>query len=805
MKKYLNAFLALAMLLTVIVPSTTNAANGTPFNQSYIGWNYGKEGQTFAGIIPALGDGIEMRPWKFNQWIAFYHFDSGTITQQSNYDVFTIKKQYKTDNFDKENGFGLIHKSDASVGSFFDIVMKDEGAKYSSEQMSYFRDAVVERSYNTNLKKGHPSFFNVEMFSFLHVPTVIQWMGGKFERVEKASPTDDAASIARYSLSLWPKLFVDSSTSSVKLTYIGNGYTDRTMKVWVTKRGEFPNVSSGVQLLNRYVTSDSSSLQDSLTTDANTIIQKLGTEEVDFIFDDGYGRVAIEPATLKGGGGGIDSGVDFVPTKLNLTDSGQIWMTFRYDGDSTIKTADIQNKDGMPMGGTVKIGGAITKELSLGSMFTQLPSELKSGSTHNVMLGKMDLGTKPGKYYIKITGIVNNPNHPKRATESPAEAYKNNSINGQWLREIKIDDHDLIAISIATTPSTMTHKQTTTVKAQVKNLGPTAQQDVRIRFFSNGQQIYEARKDMPANKTIEVGGFTYKPGAAGTYSISVHVDPLGEKKDKNRANNVATTGCLVTNGDAAGQCTTAEVVRGNWDVSYPLITGYPTKWSYYTYYDSKGNPYTSSYSYTDYNDPIWSTRTVNYWETLTSKGSVNTKQGIPTDPDRPKESDRESRGSWEIIPYAQQNNLNPNEVTRAGYGFGLTFTTRYNTDWETKVPSGYENTARPIGTTPKGVQTASATIYDSAGKYVTTIQLDKTSDDGRNATFELPVKSYTDPVTNKTYNERKFLTDHTAPDGEYRIVVQSGTAGVTGISVCKTFYVTIYGSMYDDMQNLGVN
>lgn len=159
---------------------------------------------------------------------------------------------------------------------------------------------------------------------------------------------------------------------------------------------------------------------------------------------------------------------------------------------------------------------------------------------------------------------------------------------------------------------------------------------------------------------------------------------------------MATTGCTVSvsggGNTGEGKCVNQTNKTGNWSVMYHLITGYPTKTRTVTWTDSKGKEHKSTESYTDYSDPIWGTRNVRYSEKLTIDAKVNTKQGIATDPKRPKDSDVESRGSWEIIPYAKEKYLDPNEITRAGYGFKLKVTTNYSSDWETKVPKGYGET-----------------------------------------------------------------------------------------------------------------
>ena len=149
------------------------------------------------------------------------------------------------------------------------------------------------------------------------------------------------------------------------------------------------------------------------------------------------------------------------------------------------------------------------------------------------------------------------------------------------------------------------------------------------------------------------------------------------------------------------------------------------------------------------------------------KAELDTKQGIPTDKKNAKESDCESRGSWSIIPWAAENGLNPNEVTKAGYGVQIKVTTNYTTDWEKKVPKGLEGTAKPIGgSTPKGSEEVRVYIYDTKGKYVKSIGLVKTIGNDKSATWELPQERFKSQFMD--FYERKFYTDVKAPDGQYK-------------------------------------
>lgn len=798
--------ICLVLGIFLLLCSTAHAYNGTPMLFQHLGWNYEKEGESLHGFIPSLEE-VTRRPWKLGRWTGIFRFSDGKSSTIPNYDVFNIKKKMEDDNFDKENGFGLVYKSKSALGELFDKVYSSYKGQKTTKQWNHFRDTFINSADDPDFKEGHEYFYELKRESFLRTAGIAQRFGAKFTRTEKVSEEDRRA---HYTVSDWPELSVKNVGSKVKINYAASGYTHREVRVVAVPKGKW---LGGYEHKITTITTDIEGTYkpvQPIEVEMKDITKGLGlkeTDKVDFILDDGYGRTAIvsSPATAKTVGN-----VDFVPTKLNLMDNGQLWMTFRFDGKEPVSKQSIVNPDGMPMLAKVHISGAVTQDFSLPLLYRTLPSTLQPKQTYRFMLGKIDIGKKVGKYTITCKGIVNNPNHPKRALETPDIAYENNEIQKQWTREVKAPATDLVAVSIQANPSSIKVMQKTTVTAQVKNIGATAQSNVDIEFFANGTKIHSVKKDLPANRTVAIGGFPYQPTQVGVSTLSVHVDPHKQKEDKNRSNNVATTGCTVTNQTnreghgrgIVGGCNQPQKTA-NWTVAYSLITGYPER--KYSWTDSNGYAHYADDTYTDYNDPIWENRNVTYQESLKIDTSLNTKQGIKTDLEHPKDSDRESRGSWEIRGYAKKNGLNPNHITRAGYGVELKVTTTYHSDWETKVPHGFEHTAKPLGTKYKGTpDKVYATIYTKKGNRVKTIPLDKTSDNGQQATFEFPIKEYEDKVVGKTFKYRKFFTNPKWPDGEYRIRIETDGVGATGIKQCQDVKYTIYGSMFDDIQNLRV-
>jgi hypothetical protein len=229
-------------------------------------------------------------------------------------------------------------------------------------------------------------------------------------------------------------------------------------------------------------------------------------------------------------------------------------------------------------------------------------------------------------------------------------------------------------------------------------------------------------------------------------------------------------------------------ISDSWEELYEWQVYHPDS---YTEIGKDGKPYEVDCSWWEYKSA-----SPTYTETLKSVLSVNTKQGIPTDRENPCEADRESRGSWEIIPYAQANGLNPNEVTRAGYGFGVKVKTTYWSDWESKVPDG----AAPHGGTYHGPSKVTAQFYDTSMRPVEEIELEATSGypGGADITWELPLTRFSLSDGTETW-VRKHYTDVQNKDGYYGVRILVEACGRGQLSICQDKYVMIYGDMYDDI------
>ena len=286
-------------------------------------------------------------------------------------------------------------------------------------------------------------------------------------------------------------------------------------------------------------------------------------------------------------------------------------------------------------------------------------------------------------------------------------------------------------------------------------------------------------------------------------------DPEQQIPDENRANNRLEK--QITVNKFVKRSCKEPLEKAAWDVTYNIISGYHTKKVTDHWYetDENGNKTRRSRTrtVTDYSNPIWKPVTVTYHESLSAKVTVNTKQGIPTDPKNPKEGDRESRGSWEIIPYAEKLSqelgyqVDPNEITRAGYGFELTVETDYQNDWESKVPSGSENTARPLGGTFNGPTRVVAEFYDPTYRPIKEIALERMpgSAAGKGkAVWMLPTLPRYTLQNGKDIYERKYYTSPDDKDGDYTIQVRVEYAGKNGLYICKQKVMKIWGSMYDD-------
>lgn len=303
------------------------------------------------------------------------------------------------------------------------------------------------------------------------------------------------------------------------------------------------------------------------------------------------------------------------------------------------------------------------------------------------------------------------------------------------------------------------------------------------QYYACGSKVKEEILEIEAGQTLERNFSWRSPSTAGKYSLKIYAVPLPHEKDI--TNNTKETSVTVEGYNyAKPDCEFTSKQTSIWNETYG--------WTIYhsdTCTDRDGNEVDCSW--TEY-----VSETVLYNESLSAAVTINTKQGIPTDRNNPKESDRDSRGSWEIITWAAKNGLNPNEVTRAGYGFEVKVQTTYWTDWETKVPGP----ASPRGGEYKGPTKVVVQFYNTFGKFVEQFEMEPTKGQtgNKSVTWELPLKKHTYPDGQVVY-ERKHYTDVKNKNGKYSVRIVIFDCGRKPLSICQDEYVTIYGDMFDDI------
>lgn len=377
---------------------------------------------------------------------------------------------------------------------------------------------------------------------------------------------------------------------------------------------------------------------------------------------------------------------------------------------------------------------------------------------------------------ISSIGMVATIN-PNYDIYEPLDVRDNNSKS----TEIEINHHADLIMTGLTVKKRVTPGERVPVTATITNEYSRPQNNVLVRFQSGTETIYEVRTNFESGESKDVSFNWTAPGYQTVTNIVATVDPDRGAKDNNRDNNVksALVNVVDTSQPPPGLGQTNGCAQ--WTVSYPVIIGYGG-WTQ--------NPYT-----------IWQNQYATYNECQNASIQINTKQGIPTDRNNPKDSDSESRGSWAIIPYASNNGLDPNKITRAGYGFEVKVTTKYTNDWETKVPKGLSGTARPYGGSYSGATKVTAYFYNTRGEYEAAIDLERTGGNGINDTWELPAQTRR-TLLGDSITDRKYYTDVNVPDGNYRVVIIASGGGATGVSKQVEENVAIWGSYYDDSQNI---
>lgn len=339
----------------------------------------------------------------------------------------------------------------------------------------------------------------------------------------------------------------------------------------------------------------------------------------------------------------------------------------------------------------------------------------------------------------------------------------------------KETDIEVVSLSV---PKESKPQNSITVKTVLKNNSKAAIKEAKVQWRADEkiikEEILNFNKD--ENKAIS---FNWKtPDKNSITNISVIADPEFELDEINYDNNFKGRYIRVNKFTERDCQNTLE--KAGWTVTYWVKE-----------------------------DEQWIPKRVTYNESLSATMQINTKQGIVTEPKNPKFEDRESRGSWEIIPYAEElskklrKKVDPNSVTRAGYGFEVTVVTNYENNWEEKIPTG----AAAIGGTYNGPEQVVIEFYNTQGYPVKQLAMEKMpeSAEGKGkAVWKLPYLPPYKMGTGEIVYERKHYTSPEVKDGNYRVLIKVEYAGKNGLYICLEDNVIIWGSMYDDIITMPV-
>lgn len=373
-----------------------------------------------------------------------------------------------------------------------------------------------------------------------------------------------------------------------------------------------------------------------------------------------------------------------------------------------------------------------------------------------------------------------------RTSVTPGLARMWHNWNGAWwyitiiIPNVLPPDLEVTALSNLNPVNTKT-KQTAT--ANYCNNSAQSQTFEAI-FYVGDKAISTENITLAAGQDITKSYVWTAPETAGKVILKAEAKPVPNEADLTNNTKILTVDVkkqLTTIEPKCLPCTEKPSITNTWEELYEWQVYHPETSSGT---DEKGNPY-------DYDSSWWEdlSEVVTYKETMSTILSVNTKQGIAA-------GGRESRGAWEIIPYASKNRLDPNEVTRSGYGFEVKLVSTYSNDWEDKVPSG----ADPHGGSFEGPDKAVADFYDTKGRFVKRVNMVPTNGKAgdKNITWELPSQRYIFQDGTTIY-ERKHYVDINVPDGKYQVKVTVSGAGKTELCLIQKKYITIYKDAYEDI------
>lgn len=263
------SFTTVIMAVFLLLSSIASAASAASMVSKYTNWNYGDSSERFTGYVPALDKFVDKNPWQLAQWSGLYTFADGKTRTVSNYDVFNIKKTPEDEDFDKENGFGLVFKSKAALSDLFDSIWAGQTG-FTSDQREYFRDKFSNSADDPAFTSGNMFFYTVsDHFSLLRTSGLFQRMGIQFNKAQKAT---DGTLQALYDVSSWPELSV-AQGSALNISFSSYGYSERDIRLIAAPKGDFPNLTNVVSLTDgKLIHTSETAYTSSVTVNAGLLI-----------------------------------------------------------------------------------------------------------------------------------------------------------------------------------------------------------------------------------------------------------------------------------------------------------------------------------------------------------------------------------------------------------------------------------------------------------------------------------------------------------------------------------------------------
>jgi len=367
---------------------------------------------------------------------------------------------------------------------------------------------------------------------------------------------------------------------------------------------------------------------------------------------------------------------------------------------------------------------------------------------------------------LKIEAKIN-MKEPRNLSEV---TYRDNVL--KMSLEVKKDLIDIEAKDLTSnTPVASNLPQTSSVK--IVNHSEVRLENVLVWYRVAGRNVKTERITLEPKSTVVKTYQWTTPSYSSNVTLSVVVDPQRDVADINRNNNT-TTKTVKVNKSSFNNTTTCSngIATGTFAVDYYWLEEIIV----HREVDEEGNVDT-------WEEEIWKYQLVPYKETMTSNVTISTNQQDPN-----------SRGGWEIIPYARKERIDANKVTRSGYGIEVKLDVSYSVSpgWES-LPS---SKATPYGPNYlnrlKGVR-AYANLPNGQR-----VEMLRTRSSDNNVTFELPEISYTPAGIRETWKGRFFSMPARTPDGKYPFTIEIVGGGENDLSCMVKDEIYIYGDVFRD-------